>query len=240
MRHARARVAIWTIFLCTVAGGAHAPVSAQEFAGLRISNVYATMMPVWIYNGFTETDDGTAVQGSDVSPLRFSFGVGMELDLTPRSSLRPEVWLYRQEYIALDEYDAVVPTQIETGSAVGDIADTISLAIELPWVYTLTFPELADWAFSGHGGLALIFRIPIAGIDGTEVGPVASYWIAGRFLYPYIGLGADYRFADHMTLGADLSWYIPIYNAWDGGEPTGFLDETMLRFGLRVRYLFGV
>lgn len=237
MRRGRRTLSIIIISLLSVAGSTN--VSAQEFAGFRISNIFATVMPLWIYNGFTETDDGIPVQGSDVSPIRFSAGVGMELAVAPRHSLQPEVWIYQQEYIELNAYDKVVPTQIETGSAVGDIANTISLAIELPWVYTLTVPRIEDWSFAGRAGLALIFRIPIAGVDGSKAGPVAAYWFAGRFVYPYLGVGADYRFADRMTIGAGLNWYVPIYNAWDGGEQTGFLDETMLRYGLRVRFLFG-
>lgn len=231
----------FSIFVCTaLVLSVPVGVFAQEFAGFRISNAFATVMPVWIYNGFTETDDGTPVQGSDVSPIRFSAGIGIELDLFPRNSLQPEVWIYQQEYIALSSYDKVVPTQIETGSAVGDIANTISLAIELPWVYSIVFPRLEDWTFAGRGGLALIFRIPIGGVDNSKVGPVTAYWFSGRFVYPYLGVGADYRFADRMTIGAGLNWYVPIYNAWDGGEQTGFLDETMIRYGLRVRYLFGL
>lgn len=234
-RRRRTTFIIISVFLFGVRFGA----AAQEFAGFRISNAFATVMPVWIYNGFTETDDGTPVQGSDVSPIRFSAGVGMELDLFPRNSLQPEVWIYQQEYIELAAYEKVVPTQIETGSAVGDIANTISLAIELPWVYTITVPRFEDWSFAGRGGLALIFRIPIAGVDNSAVGPVTGYWFSGRFVYPYLGVGADYRFTDRMVIGAGLNWYVPIYNVWDGGEQTGFLDETMLRYGLRVRYLFG-
>ncbi len=193
-------------------------------------------MPVWLYNGFTEDEDGNAVQGSDISPIRISFGVGVEIELSEQGSLQPELWFYLQEYIALDAYDKTVPTQIETGSAVGDIANTLSLALEIPWVYTLTFPDAPDWSVSGRGGLALVFRIPVAGVDGSDAGPVAGYWIAGRFLYPYIGVGADYRFTDRMEIGAGVSWYVPVYNLWDGGEQTGFLDETMLRYGLTVRY----
>jgi hypothetical protein len=65
---------------------------------------------------------------------------------------------------------------------------------------------------------------------------VGRYWIAGRFLYPELGLAADYRFTNRIQVGAGITWYIPVYNTWGRTEDTPFLDETMLRYGLRVRW----
>ncbi|MFP4151957.1 MAG: hypothetical protein ACLFR8_04600 [Alkalispirochaeta sp.] len=214
------------------------PVSAQIF-GIRISQVYLSAMPTWMYNGFTETADGDAVQGSDVSPLRMSFGAGFELRFFDTVSLEPEGWLFMQEYIALDEHDKTVPTQIETGSAVGDIANTIGLGISLPFVYTWEPAWAERWQFDGRAGLGLVYRIPIAGIDGTDAGPVGLYWIAGRFIYPLFGIAADYQFTDRIQVGIGLDWFVPLYNIWDSDEETPFLDETMLRWGARVRWDVG-
>ncbi|MCG8479107.1 MAG: hypothetical protein MI724_08440 [Spirochaetales bacterium] len=211
------------------------PVRAQIF-GIRVSQVFVTAMPTWIYNGFTTDSDGRQVQGSDVSPIRFSLGGGFELRLNDTMSIEPEAWLFMQEYIALNEYDKTVPTQIETGGVVGDIANTIGLALAVPWVYTIRPEAAPGWEFDGSAGLALIFRIPIAGVDGSEIGPVARYWIAGRFIYPYLGLAADYRFTERLQVGAGIQWYVPIYNIWAREEESPFLDETMLRYGLRVRW----
>ena len=193
-------------------------------------------MPVWMYNGFTETADGEPVQGSEISPIRMSFGAGFELRFTERLSFEPQGWLFRQEYVALDAYDKTVPTQIETGNQVGDIANTVGLALSVPLVYTYS-PEWAqNWEFHGSVGLSLIYRIPVRRIDGSDAAPVGRYWIAGRFIYPDMGVAADYRFSDRIQVGAGLTWYIPFYNAWGRAEDTPFLDETMLRYGLRVRW----
>jgi hypothetical protein len=218
--------------------GVTAPVAAQLF-GVGISQVYLTAMPTWMYNGFTETEDGDAVQGSDVSPLRMTFGAGFELRLNSTMSIEPEGWLFIQEYIALKDYDKTVPTQIETGSAVGDIAQTIGLGVTVPFVYTWQ-PDWTDrWRFDGRAGLGLVYRIPVGGVDGTDPGPVGIYWIAGRFVYPQIGVAADYQFTDRIRVGLGLDWFIPLYNLWDSDEPTPFLDETMLRWGVRVRWDVG-
>jgi len=216
-----------------------APTAAQSLFGIRITQLYLSAMPTWIYNGFTEDGDGTPVQGSDVSPLRMSFGGGFELRLTDTLSVEPDIWMLMQEYIALRDYDKTVPTQIETGNQVGDIANTLTLALSVPVVYTFSPAAVPNWEFDGSAGLALIYRIPVAGIDNSRAGPVGRYWIAGRFIYPHLGVAADYRFTDRVQVGGGLTWYVPIYNIWGRNEASPFLDETMLRYGLRVRWRIG-
>lgn len=211
-------------------------VAAQTVFGLSISRLFVTAMPVWMYNGFTETAEGDPVQGSEVSPLRMSLGAGFELRITDRMSFEPQGWAFMQEYVALEAYDKTVPTQIETGNQVGDIADTVGLALSVPWVYRVSPQWAPEWEFRGSVGLSLVYRIPIRRIDGSDAAPVGRYWIAGRFIYPDVGLAADYRFTDRIQVGAGITWYIPFYNAWGRTEDTPFLDETMLRYGLRVRW----
>ncbi|MFW5828198.1 MAG: hypothetical protein ACOCU4_08900 [Alkalispirochaeta sp.] len=226
------------VALVALSGLLLAPVElpAQTVFGLQISRLFVTAMPVWMYNGFTETAEGEPVQGSEVSPIRMSFGAGFELRFTERLSFEPQGWLFRQEYVALDAYDKTVPTQIETGNQVGEIANTVGLALSVPLVYSLS-PEWApSWEFHGSVGLSLIYRIPVRRIDGSNAAPVGRYWIAGRFIYPDMGIAADYRFSDRIQVGAGITWYIPSYNAWGRTEDTPFLDETMLRYGLRVRW----
>lgn len=226
------------IIILLLAGIVPVAVFAQLF-GIGISQVYVSAMPTWMYNGFTEDADGDPVQGSDVSPLRMTFGAGFELRFFDTVSVEPEIWFFMQEYIALKDYDKTVPTQIETGSAVGEIANTIGVGISIPLVYTWEPGWAPNWQFDGRAGLGLVYRIPIAGIDDTDPGDVGVYWIAGRFLYPQIGVAADYQFTQRIQVGIGLDWLIPIYNAWDGGEETPFLDETMLRWGARIRWDVG-
>jgi hypothetical protein len=216
-------------------------LSAQNASifGIRISQIYLSAMPTWMYNGFTEDAAGRPVQGSEVSPIRMSFGAGFELRLTESVSVEPEGWFFMQEYVALNEYDKTVPTQIETGRQVGDIANTIGLGISVPVVYTWIPSWSGGWEFDGSAGLALVYRIPIAGIDNSRAGPVGRYWISGRFIYPQFGVAADYRFTDRIQIGGGLTWYVPFYNIWGRIDGVPFLDETMLRYGLRVRWRIG-
>ncbi len=226
------------VIALALSAGVTTPVTAQLF-GLDIGQVYLTAMPVWMYNGFTETEGGDPVQGSDVSPLRMTFGAGFELRMTDTMSIEPEGWLFIQEYIALKDYNKTVPTQIETGSAVGDLARALGLGFTVPWVYTWRPEWTEQWEFDGRAGLGLVYRIPVGGIDGTDPGPMATYWIAGRFVYPQIGVAADYKFTDRIRVGLGIDWFVPIYNLFDNDEPTPFLDETMLRWGVRVRWDVG-
>lgn len=227
------------LLVVVLAAGTVGSADGQSLFGIRISELYASAMQTWIYNGFTKTSDGTPVQGSDVSPIRMSFGAGFELRLTDALSFEPEVWILTQEYIALDQYDAVVPTQIETGSQVGDIANTLTLAFSIPAVYTLSPAWAGSWSFDGRAGIALIYRIPVGAVDGSSVGPVSVYWVAGRFIYPTLGLSADYRISERLEAGVGLTWYVPFYNIWSRQEEMPFLHETMLRYGLRVRWIIG-
>jgi hypothetical protein len=167
-----------------------------------------------------------------------SLGAGVGIALNERLGIEPELWIYRQEYIALNEFDKVVPTQIETGSAVGDIAATLSLAASVPVTFRFSVGEQDRVGVSARAGVAAVIRIPYRPIDGSEVGPVARYW-ASRFIYPQLGIGADLRLSDRVRIGGIADWYIPLYNAWDSDETTPFLDETMVRYGVRVVILSG-
>ncbi|SIQ33785.1 hypothetical protein SAMN05920897_10761 [Alkalispirochaeta americana] len=225
------------IMACALAGMVPSP---QAPLAREITALYISAMPTWIYNGFTTDSDGESVQGSDTSPLRMTFGIGLELSLGEKNRLEPNLWVYTQEYAALRDHDKTVPTQIETGSSVGDIANTLGIALSLPWLYTLPWPDHEAWRLSAGGGITLIFRIPLEAIDGSDASPVTEYWIAGRFFYPHLQAAADYRLTDTLEVGAGLEWYIPAYNLWvDNREDTPFLDETMLRFGLRLRHRLG-
>lgn len=211
-------------------------MGAQELNALFVS-----AMPTWIYNGFTEDSDGEPVQGSDVSPLRMTFGLGAHIGLGPRHRLEPQLWLYLQEYAALHAYDKTVPTQIETGPVVGDVVNTLGLAVALPWMYVIPLEHVGEdtvhsWDISVGGGLAAIFRIPLNGIDGSDTDGVGEYWIE-RILYPFITTAVDYHLTDRVQIGGGAEWYLPVYNAWvDSEKAVPFLDETMVRLGLRLRY----
>lgn len=228
-------VARWSsIVLVITLSSIFMTVPAPAATAIRLGRIFVTAMPAWIYNGFTRDSDGNNVQGSDVSPLRMTIGAGTAITLSERNRLEPQLWFYMQEYAALRDYDKTVPTQIETGVFTGDIANTLSIAISIPWQYTLPWPRAPEWDISAGLGAALIFRIPIEAIDGSKAGKVGAYWIDGRYIYPQVNLSLDYRLNERYSFGGGVEWFIPIYNGWAQSEPAPFLDETMIRMGLRI------
>ena len=226
IRKMQQRIILLFLILCI-------PLSIQAF---NFEGVIFTFAPTWIYNGFTKDKDGAAVQGSDVSPLLISFGVGSAFSLLPNHSIEPELWGYVNQYAALKKYDKVVPTQIESGKAVGNIVTTFNFAFLIPWVYTLPIPS-DQWQFSVKAGSALIARIPIQGIETKKTSQINKYWNK-RFWYPHFGIEARYIIDQAINIGAGIDWLIPIYNAWVSGETIPFFDETMLRIGIRVKWNF--
>ena len=201
---------------------------------LRWTHSYVSAAQSWIYNGFTRTQRGVQVQGSQVSPIHMSIGYGLSFAYGTNTALETEAWIFVQDYAALTAHDKTVPTQIESGNAIGEIARLVTLVITVPWVYRFSWGSNDVWSFDAKAGLSFAWRIPIAGVDGSQVGPAAAYFIAGRFIYPHIGLAAGYRLNERIDLVIATGWDVPLYNLWDSGPVTPFLDETMVRYGLRV------
>ena len=207
---------------------------AADAQSLRWTHSYVSVAQNLIYNGFTTTERGVPVQGSQVSPFHMSTGYGLSFAYGTNMALETEAWAFVQEYAALAAHDKTVPTQIESGNAVGEIARLVTLVITVPWVYRLPWGGGGAWSFEAKAGLSLAWRIPIAGVDGSQVGPATTYFLAWRFIYPHVGLAAGYRLNERIDLVIAAGWDVPLYNLWDSGPPTPFLDETMVRYGLRV------
>lgn len=207
---------------------------AADAQSLRWTHSYVSVAQNLIYNGFTTTERGVPVQGSQVSPFLMSTGYGLSFAYGTNMALETEAWAFVQEYAALAAHDKTVPTQIESGNAVGEIARLVTLVITVPWVYRLPWGGGGAWSFEVKAGLSLAWRIPIAGVDGSQVGPATTYFLAWRFIYPHVGLAAGYRLNERIDLVIAAGWDVPLYNLWDSGPPTPFLDETMVRYGLRV------
>lgn len=194
----------------------------------------------WIHNGFKVDSDGNDVQGSNADPLVLSGGAGVLIPVARRQYLSPSITFYTYEYAALSTYDKTVPTSIETGSEVGDIAPLLSLIISSPYLVEFTVEDWTAWRLLTGFSPTLVFRIPVGTVDGTDAGPPAAYFRQnGRFIYPEVYLETDYDLSDRFDIGFVTRWFIPIYNLWDSGETTPFFDENMVHFGLSIRLKFG-
>ncbi len=194
---------------------------------------------LWLGNGFTEDAAGEPVQGSDVSPLRFSPGVGMLFRLPGIWRFSPGIDFYYQEYIDLDEYDKVVPTQIETGKGEGDIAGTFGVLLSFPVGVELRPAD--DWRLELAFSPTLTLRLPLIAIEGSDTGGVFEYFLSdGRFLTPELRTRVGYTVSPQLEVGALLRGLYPVANLYaeteDGVE---WWDEMMVGLTLSIAYRFG-
>ncbi len=224
-------VPLFTILLTLTLG-----TGLQRTGALAIKGYELHAGQTWIYNGFTTDSDGNAVQGSDVSPIRFTAGGGVRMEIVPGWEIAPGALVFRQEYLSLEAHDKTVPTQIESGSVLGDIASILTVIVGSPFLYVRPIPGTESLTVSAGASPSLVFRIPLSGIEGGRAGTVASYFVRQlRFVMPELTVQADYRFSELFDFGVNVRWFIPVYNAWDDGEQTGFLDETLLYMGMVIR-----
>ena len=192
--------------------------------------------PTWIGNGYREYPDGSAVQGSDVSPLRVFGGAALPLVLANGMVITPGMDLYWQEYLAASEDGKVVPTQQESGRAAGELAGTLGILLSVPvnWEW-----QLREQLRLGVGvGPALLFRLPIAPIDGSDVSPLWRYFYSGlRFVYPDTQLSLRYRVSERFDFGGMLRVLWPIASLWSTYDVPVW-DEMKTSLMALVRYHF--
>ena len=196
---------------------------------------------LWIGNGFTEDGYGNPVQGSDVSPLRFSPGVSALFRLPGVWRFTPGLDFYYQEYLKPKDrpYDKVVPTQIETGSGEGDIAGTFGVLLSLP--VGPEFHPAEDWRLAFALSPTLALRFPVIAIEGSETEGLFEYFYSGgRFITPELRARLGYRVSPQLEVGALLRGLYPIANLYaeldDGVE---WWDELMVGLTLSIAYRFG-
>lgn len=187
----------------------------------------------WIGNGYREYPDGTTVQGSDVSPLRPFLGAGVPLQLSPTLVFTPALDLFRQEYLAVQD-GKVVPTQIETGSAAGDLAATLGIVLSLPLSYEWRPAE--RFTLGVGGGPTLVFRLPLGPIDGSDASPLWDYFFSDlRFLYPEAQFLLRYAASERIEVGGLLRvlWPVaPIITDYD----VPLWDEMKIALMATVRF----
>ncbi len=222
------------LLLVLAAHGAAA--QALSFEGLEFR---AGML--WIGNSFTEDADGNPVQGSEVSPLRFSPGISALFRLPGVWRFTPGLDFYYQEYLQPKNqpYDKVVPTQIETGSGEGDIAGTFGVLLSLPVGPELSLGE--DWSLAFALSPTLALRFPLIAIEGSDTDGLFEYFYSdGRFFTPEARARLGYQVSPQLEVGALLRGLYPVANLYaeleDGVE---WWDELMVGITLSIAYRFG-
>jgi hypothetical protein len=226
LRRPARRSAQMVFFLCVLLA-----VALQAHA-FEVSELDFHLGQAWIGNGYTEDADGNSVQGSDVSPLNFTAGFGAQLELAPFVKLAPTLLLYWQEYLETPSGKAV-PTQIETGSAAGDLAGSLALLLSVPYVYEWSLNE--NMAISAGVSPSFVFRLPVRPIEGSEVGGLYGYFFSeARFIVPEILGSFLYRINDTVRFGINLRIFLPVHNLWTKYE-VAFFDEAMILPNLELR-----
>jgi hypothetical protein len=206
--------------------------AAPQTRAFELSELDFHLGQAWIGNGYTEDADGNSVQGSDVSPLNFTAGFGAQLELAPLVKLAPTLLLYWQEYLETPSGKAV-PTQIETGSAAGDLAGSLALLLSVPYVYEWSLNE--TMAISAGASPSFVFRLPVRPIEGSEVGGLYGYFFSeARFIVPEILGSFLYRINETVRFGINLRIFLPVHNLWTKYE-VAFFDEAMILPNLELR-----
>ena len=156
-----------------------------------------------------------------------SFGGSVPFLVSPNLVFRPELTAFFQsmQYVL----DRPIPVEaMYDNVAVMALVASANLGYELQLLKTLTLvPEV---------GVALAFRVPLgtAGTGATEmVLPLTLWYIAGRFLYPELGLGMLYQFSDRYTLFVRMQGMEPIFNLWSN---LPWWDQLVATLNLGIRF----
>lgn len=190
---------------------------------------------VWVGNAYRTDEDGQAIQGSDVSPIKIAGSAGVRLRVSESLYFAPLASLHYGEYLRAEGRKSV-PTQIETGAEVGDVAGLLTVLVSAPWLYPLDLGE--SWELRLGGGPTLNFRIPVNPIAGSAGPVVGHFYTAGRFISPEAWIGGSYAFRENMRIGATARTVIPIHNFWDD-YPVPFWDEMQVLLSARIEIAVG-
>ena len=223
MSRTTARTALILALLLTMAGAANA---------LEVGELDLHLGQAWIGNGYTTDSDGEPVQGSDVSPLNFTGGLGVDLEFAPRVRFAPTLFFYWQEYLETASGKAV-PTQIETGTTAGNIAGSAGLILSIPYLYELRLSE--ELAILAGASPSLVLRLPAQPIEGSELAGLYEYFFSeARFLQPEITGSFLYRLNETVRFGLNLRVFFPLHNLWTQYE-VEFFDEAIILPNLELR-----
>jgi hypothetical protein len=206
--------------------------AAVAVEAVEVTELDIHLGQVWIGNGYTEDASGEPVQGSDVSPLNFVGGFGVDIEFAPRVRFAPTMLLYWQEYLETPE-GKVVPTQIETGTAAGEIAGSLGLVVSIPYVREWRLSE--ELAVLAGASPSLVFRLPMQPVEGSELGGLYGYFFSeARFLLPEVLGSFLYRINDTVRFGLNVRVFLPVHNLWTKYE-VDFYDEAMIMPNLELR-----
>mgnify|MGYP006274712391 CR=1 FL=1 len=179
----------------------------------------------WIGN--TDTS-----QGSETSPLVVLPGAGVSFRLSNVVRFAPSVEFHLDEYALVDSGRAV-PTQIETGSAVGPIALVGGVMVATPWYFGF-FP-IPELELAAAVSPTVFFRFPLFGIETSDTTAIGNYLMGqGRFVFPELRLFAGFRRSESVAFTAEARVLFPLFNAWIQEAPS-LPDQLIVTGGVGLR-----
>ena len=156
----------------------------------------------------------------------------MDLEFAPRVRFAPTLFLYWQEYLETPSGKAV-PTQIETGTAAGNIAGSLGLILSMPYIYEWSLSE--ELAILVGASPSVVLRLPAQPIEGSELNGLYEYFFSeARFLQPELMGSFLYRLNETVRFGLNLRVFFPVHNLWTQYE-VEFFDEAMILPNLELR-----
>lgn len=180
----------------------------------------------WIGNSDTS-------QGSEIDPVIVLPGLSFSFRLSDVVRFAPGLELSLDEY-ALVASGRAVPTQIETGSAVGPLAVVAGVAVSTPWYFGF-FP-VPELELAAAVSPTVYFRFPLLPIENTDPAAIGAYLLGmGRFLYPELRLHIGYRRGPTVAFALEGRALFPIFHIWDE-EDLPFWDQLILGGSLSIRF----
>ena len=170
-------------------------------------------------------------------PILPSPGLGASYRFNNMFRLESTLDFYMAIYGYSDELGRAVPQEVEHRSAqvIGSI-----LGIQTAGYFNF-FSFLTLRAFAG---LTADLRIVMVAFDlGPDDGDASKqtdsvrdyFWSQGRWLFPVLGVGADFLIDRNFRLGIDLRVWAPLYRLWSG-EDLPAIEGWRFGGGLRLGF----
>ncbi len=190
---------------------------------------------IWIGNAYREEYTGRYIEGSDVSPLLTFAGAAFDVPLGSTFRLSPGIDIWYKDYVFTE--GRAVPTQIETGPAVGQVAGTFGIVVSIP----IEARFALGGGLSIHGGIgpAVLLRAPIFPVEGSDTDQLVDYFYSnGRFFHPELRAGGDYEVSERIGIRFELRGFAPFGRIVTGNDGLPWWDQLMIsgQVGMRLSF----
>ena len=167
------------------------------------------------------------------TPVNFTFGGGVVLDITDLISIEPRLDFWMMYYL-YDGIDAL-PAEVEHRTAT-----TLCFMLDCPVGFNFRFGK---HTITPGAGLGFLMRFGLLstgvkdndkGATGTAKGDIEKinswFWGNARFLYPEIFLSWDYKVNDNFRAGLTAKVYLPVGQLISGNGVDGMIINVTSRF----------